>query len=244
MNRILSYICSLLLLGCGLGVIPDQGRRVAKTPLELGLIGQYQWEVTHNGYRTNGVPVLSKNIRIEVTQHPFSRSSYKQYTNAVIAQGKSNTVPYVDSLEQKPSYVRLRIMDKIGMLQTLNSEENEAVLSYLKNSKNNTLISEVSTVFPENMVQGIKGADQLFLVQNKDNKYELQLMIAGQKPQTIPFSKATLFSYSLSRFCWIENDNGNIEIVDIVEEGVACPNNSVQHPSKLAKKKEERYDRF
>ena len=199
--------------------------------VEIATIGITENKLTNKQFNTNAIPKLIDKIRLDINLNNFNKSSFKSFKEANKQLNKSTNLKYIDSLENKPKYIKLSILDKVSLLNNLNSKENTSTFNYLKTAIKPNIVTELSLVFSDNLQFQIQSAEEIYLIQNKYKKYALEL-IFNKDRQIITFSKATIFDYKTSNFCWGQNNKHQLVILDI---GSQCNKNTFKTYQKAKK---------
>ncbi len=230
-------ICGILLflLSCRTITFDQNVTHTAiKTPVALGMIGLQEGTIFSSRFEVTTIPVLDQKVRVLPTVADFCRKTFKKYNKAT--PDNRQQVTYVDSLEQKPRFVKLAIIDKLAYKNALVTDNNKKVLTYLKMQKEAHVVTTVTVAFAQETIQMIQEADAVFLTNKKQKQYSLELIRDNQPFATLDFNKGTIFAYELSRFCWGVDKRNRAILWDVVDQNSSCPGNS----SKDAIRAEER----
>lgn len=203
-------------------------------PSAIGVIGIQQDKLRISDFQTTTLPVYKKEILTGVTLTDFNQSTYKAYLK--VSKNNTQKITYVDSVDLKPQFIKLEIVDQISVIEELNKEANSQVLKYIENQKSAQIVTAVSLALPKSVVKEIAEAEAVFLVNNKYKQYELSLVRDNKSYKTINFAAATIFGYQLSNFCWGKNDKRRITLFDIVTEASACPDKTNKNANKIKEK--------
>lgn len=174
---------------------------------------------------------MTNTIALSVNAVPFSKSTFKDYTNVKVQKGEKVFVSYVDSLPTKPKYLRFEIKDKIGLKTLLNSEENKQVQSYLTTDADCKIVSSISVQMDEMEADAYLHAEGLFLTTDTNGLLKIQL-VNGKQKQLINLSKNEIFDYEVMGFCWGENRYGQPQI-ETLNTGGSCPEGTEKNAQKL-----------
>ncbi|MGY3793194.1 hypothetical protein [uncultured Aquimarina sp.] len=200
------------------------------TPVALGVIGIHENQMRNTDFQVTAIPNYQQNIRVGVTPVHFDNTTYKAYLQAS-TQNKQQ-IKYVDSLEKKPKFLKLEIIDWVGLISELEQDYNQQTISYLKRQKDAEIIASVSMAVNQQILLEIQQAEAVFLVNKKYKQYELALVKDGKPHKYIDFGNTTLFGYRLSYFCWGENEKRRVSLFDIVDENDQCPKNTYKNADK------------
>ncbi len=208
------------------------------TPIALGVIGMQYNKIMHSDFQETAIPTYEKAVRLGVTTATFNPDTYEAY----LQHSKNNKqgITYIDSLETKPSFIQLEILDRVTLLSELKKEDNTTTIDYLKNQEDAGIVTSVSVAFSEVLINEITTAEAVFLVNKNYKQYQLSLVKDGKSYKTIDFSTATVFGYQLSHFCWGVNGKRRVILSDIIDEKKSCAKNTY----KKAEKAKEKMDYF
>ena len=196
----------------------------------LAAIGKKDRSLLHTDFKQVGEPVFSDRIAISVQAIPFTKSKFKAYQNAKRQKGQKVYVAYVDSIPEKPKFLRFEIKDKIGLKTLLNSEENTQVRSYLTKDADCQIVSNISLYMDEMEADMYLSAQGLFLVSDTNGLLRME-MIHGNQKQFVNLSKNEIFEYDSMGFCWGENAYGKPQI-ETLNTG-RCPDGTQKDAQKL-----------
>ncbi|MCF6297913.1 MAG: hypothetical protein L3J08_08025 [Flavobacteriaceae bacterium] len=234
MKKLLLILLPYIIFSCNVLPIPSVQKSLSST-IELGVIGTVNHSLIQNQFQINAIPVLKQKIRVTVTTKQFDKFSTKRYNK--FQQKESDKITFIDSLENHDNYIQLNLIDKVTLIEEINASHNKNVVTYLKTASAPLLITTITTTFSKLIQKNIINADALYLMNNRNKKYVLQLYKKGKLTETVEFSKANIFNYKTSNFCWIENDKHNFEISDISNE--RCSKNTYKNYNKAVKNKKE-----
>ena len=231
-------ISSLVFIsGCKTISVQHQKQQLAVSVPELGSVGMEEGNLLHNNFQQVGMPELSQKIRIQAKRIPFDKNSYKAYAKYLEEAGQESPLQFSDSLPQKPIYLHLSVMDRIGIKEALNQPKNKALLSYLENDKAYKIVSEITTVVKPELLQSFSEAEEVYLVQKGISKLGLELIKDGKVFREVNFSALSPFAYQLSSFCWGENYKHQT-VIEAIVDGNPCPKNTYKKAHKIEKKKD------
>jgi hypothetical protein len=203
--------------------------------LELGTIGEDKLFLLEEDYNSIAIPQYNEPLKVSASVVNFNKATYSTFTNANNKKEIPLKVEYVDSLESKPKFLKLELLDRVAVLNALNSAFNEDVKAYIFNKKDAHMVWTISIVLKDEKRIAIMNSDALFLEQDGAKKYILKAYKNGDLTTSLTFSDGVVFAYQASNFCWQESDKHQIEIVDIVESSDKCPNDTYRS-AKRAKK--------
>ena len=197
----------------------------------IGTIGKERGNLLKSEFRSVGHANIKKPIGLALQTVPFTRSTFKEYLNAMESKGAKSSLNYIDSVETKPSYIVLSIADKIGLKESLNDETNQEVKSYLEKDAACRLVSTISVVLDAKSAQVLTHADGLFLVTDAYGILQIEVVENGKRDM-ISFPKDQIFDYSLMGVCWGENRVGKLMIETFNDDG-RCPEGTKKNAKKL-----------
>ena len=242
MNKIGFLILFIFLsIGCKTVSIQNELHSETNENIMLGVVGENKQLFLERDYIHTAIPKYNEAVKVQIEVLNFSKHSYKSFLKANATQFKTIEINYVDSLEQKPQYLKLEIADRVAILNALNNKENLDVFQFLENKKESHLVTSISIALNESDKQAINNADEVFLEMVGKNSYGLKTYINKKPEQTILFNQGVVFAYQTSNFCWKQNDKYKLEIVDLVESNDKCPNKTFKS-SRRAIKKIDYYD--
>ncbi|QKX04091.1 hypothetical protein HN014_03930 [Aquimarina sp. TRL1] len=202
----------------------------SKNPVALGVIGLHKEGVYSSGFQISTIPEYKKLIRANSTSVDFNKTTFNTYLKA--DRNNSQEIKYVDSLESKPQFLTLEILDRVGTIAELQQDYNTQTFTYLKSHKEAAIVTSVSLALPKALIQEINNAEAIFLSNHSYKQYQISLVKEGKLYKTIDFAEATIFAYELSFFCWGENDKKQINMVGIIDEKASCSKNTYQDAEK------------
>ncbi len=233
------YILVALLIACLAGCrsisVNKSAMRTASTaPVALGVIGTHTDEIIYSDFQGTTIPIYKKGIRVSASIFDFDASTYKAYTKA--SKDNPQQIQYIDSLDTKPKFITLEIIDWVAVKAELTDTHNRQSLEYLKNQNRAKIIASISIAVNPQLINEIDTAEALFLINRKYKQYELSVVKDGKPYRTIDFSEATIFGFQLFSFCWGENKKRRIELFDIVNEKNSCPKSTYKSAKKAKEK--------
>jgi len=237
MIKYIILLCLFLVVtSCKTVTIEHSSQSITNKKVSLGSIGLDKNQILEHNYSTTAIPSYEKPIKIDVSKIPFSKTTYKAFTEAQKNQNATIGIKYVDSLDNKPEFLKLDIADKVTLIDALNNRENKNVQKYLSANYNASIITSISIAFDSATINKITNAESVFLIENNLKSYALGVFKNGKIVEYISFNKGIVFTYNSSNCCWQANNAHRINIVDIVAGKQNCPNKT--YPSaKQAKRK-------
>ena len=237
MKKLLVLFLLVFAVSCKTVHIAKQPQKIASSALELATIGKTTPNFQLNNFEVQAIPLLKEKIKVSASLQKFNKATFKAYVKAANLQGKKNSLKYVDSLTHKPRYVIFTIIDKVTLLKELNSSFNTNIVNYLKYNPKAKIVTTVTMVFDEAILNQLNQAEEIYLSNTNYKKYVLELYKNSKLFQTIEFVNGTVFSYKVSSFCWGLDIKNQLELVNIINENSKCMKPSFKDYQKLEKKK-------
>ena len=203
-------------------------------PVAIGIIGLQDNGMLQSDFREVALPKYESAIRLGVSKVQFDSNTYKTYTRQ--SGGNKHNITYIDSLDTKPYFLKMEILDQITLLSELKKETNAHVTEFIGSQKDAVLVSAVSLAIEPQSIQEILDAEAVFLVNQNYKQYQISLVRGGKSYKTIDFAATSIFGYHLSHFCWSANSKRKIVISDLIDENSSCPKNSYRDERKAKEK--------
>ncbi|NRR91371.1 hypothetical protein HSX10_07325 [Winogradskyella undariae] len=242
--RKLLFISPILLLflfySCHTIYIGEESQKTIKQNLQLGTVGEYKGFLLEQDYNHTAIPKYKNPIKVQINFEYFNKASIKAFNKAKLSQTKKVRINYMDSMVNKPRYIKLEIADRVSVLNALNAKENIALFQFLKTNNTADIVTSVSMALNESDLTAIENADEVFLERAGKKSYALKTYINNEEQKTVLFSHGVVFAYVSSNFCWKQNDKYQLEIIDIVESSDKCTRSTY----KSAKKAKKQIDYF
>lgn len=242
MKRLLFYVLLLfLMISCG--VLPQKNTFYkADSNIELGVVGEKRTEIRKTSFNTFGVPFYDKKIKVSLSVMPFSKKTFKVLQSIIKEKQLPNTISYSDSLKIKPTYVKIEIQDKVGVISALNKDT--AVFDYLKNSPDAVLVSSIQLYTTPDFNNQLKRADAYYLQSDKNKKTWLYLYKNEQEIDKLDIKQTVVFQYKLSSFCWDINYKNKVVLSTLVGKGQKCALPTQKNAQKLECKRKNDFYKF
>lgn len=203
--------------------------------ISLGTIGLAKDFILQSAYNNAAIPNYSKPIKLALTVEYFNKQSYKFFEKAKALQSANISIHYVDSVAEKPKYIKLKIADKVVLIDALNSTDNTTVKNYLKHNVSANVLTEISMALNSEDLKKVIDSDAMFLVEKTPKTYVLQLYKNGAKTEALHFNQGVVFAYKGSNCCWKENKRHRIDITDLVTQFNNCPNKTYRSAHRAEK---------
>ena len=145
-------------------------------------------------------------------------------------------IHYIDSLPNKPQYVRLELQDQVGFLTGLNAQKNAELKEQILMNPDSDLVTRIDWVVSEKDIARIKAADAVFLGQNHNQILRIVISKNNQLSEIL-FSEGLVLSYEVSQFCWGLDSRNEPKLMAIRESGKPCGGELKHKGTKLKKEK-------
>ncbi len=231
----IAVILALSCIGCySIRVNKATMHTSTTNPVALGVIGVQEDHMRSSDFKVFSIPGYEQKIRVGILPVDFNTATFETYMKA--SKGNAQSINYVDSLDVKPRFVTVELLDRVSTIAELQEEYNTQTLAYLKSQKEAAIVTSVSMALPESFIQEMNKAEAVFLNNGGYKQYQLSLIKEGKPYKTINFAEVTIFAYELSFFCWGENDRKQITIADIIDEKSPCSRNTYRDAGKAREK--------
>ena len=235
-NIYLIYFIAFALCSCKTLSLDQESKIKTTQSLELGNIGSGKDFLLQKEFKSASYPKYSNPIKLSVLKIPFNKLNYKSFLKAKAIQSSPVNIKYVDSLKEKPYYIKLKIADKVTLINTLNNKANHGVKNYLELHPQANVITSLSMAFNDQDLKLLERAKSVFLIEEFSKTYALQVQTEENKTKVIPFNQGVVFTYKSSNCCWQGKRRYQPTIVDVVSEFNNCPNGSFKSANKAKKK--------
>ncbi|WP_430965797.1 hypothetical protein [Spongiimicrobium sp. 2-473A-2-J] len=228
--------CGLMLgalLCCSCANQKAQRQEAAITFPELGSMVKLKGKLLHTQMQQIGTPQLQAPLKLTVQQLPFNSASYTTYSTYIKKAGQVNSIAYDDSLPYKPKYLRLQLLDRIGLVQLLNSEANTQVRNYLENDPDYRMVVSLDVTMQDALMPQFLEAGNVLLQQNGHGEMFLVLE-NGKQQQPLDFSQVQVFNYGTASFCWGEDQFNKMKIEAILSFKESCPQGTHKKAAKAS----------
>lgn len=184
-------------------------------------------------------PVFKQPIPLYVKRTAFTKTSYKSFLRAKETQNSHLNISFDDSISTRPYYVRIGILGRVDVLSALANKLNTPVLDFLKTSRKNAIITEVSMAVSPDILEILTKSDQIFLrSEHSNNLYAFMRYGEDGDLHKINVKSSVVFGYKRAGFCWEETNRQPLKIVDWNYGNKNCPSGSTKDPKKALKKNE------
>lgn len=228
----ISYI--IILLACvSCAVLPEKNDfYITDSTIALGVVGEKRKSLRKTDFQAFGLPEYKEKIKVNVSEKAFNENTFKDYTTSVKNRNIVTAITLVDSLSNKPTFIQLKIEDKVAVVKALNTE-NIDIFNYLKKSPSATLVSEIRLVGNEDFKTKLKQADAYYIKTDKHKKTWLVLHKEEKEIDKLDLLQTTIFEYKLSSFCWKASKRRKIELATILNEGQNCSESTNRNANDL-----------
>lgn len=228
--RKLLFIITLFLcvLYTSCGVLPQKNNfYTTDSKIELGVVGEKQKLIRKTTFETFGNPKYGSNIKVGVSEKPFTQGIYKKYKESIKEKNNSN-----DSLVLKSTFITLQVENKVAIVSALNNS-NVEIFNYLKKVPNASLVNSLWFIPTQNCLSLLKKSDAVYLKTDKQTKQRLLVYKNEKEIGNIDMSKQLIFGYELSSFCWETTSRRKMKIATILNEDQNCSNTTKRNPQEL-----------
>ena len=234
--KIISFLFSIILMvSCKTIQVNQLPQQTTRTVVEIVTIGNIKNGIENNTLQPTTVTIFNQKIRLAASIVTFNDKTFNAYAQAALQQNEKIKVTYIDSVANKPGYANLQILDKVQLLNELNAAHNSDVNAYLQNTHNTKIITSISSYFDAIELSSISQAEEVYLINNKPQKYSLELVKEGKSFAIVDISKGVPFAYSTATFCW-KKEGGKIGIANLVGQNEGCSRDTYKKVSQLNKK--------
>ncbi|MEE3999186.1 hypothetical protein V1T75_02460 [Tenacibaculum sp. FZY0031] len=231
MKKLLLVIIASMMISCN--VLPKKKTlHLASSPIELGVIGEQKRSIQKTAYRVFGIPRYKTRIKVAAVIQSFDKTTYNRYIKSIQQTSNANTITYIDSIAEKPKFIELQIMDKVGVISALNNE-NPEVYKYIKSNYTSSLVSKVRVVVTPSNLEKIRKTNAFYLQTLNNKEQYLMLYQNGKLIDKLNLYGMVTFGYDLSSFCWELTDRKKLKIGALLDEGENCNENTNRNPNKL-----------
>src|SRR5690606_27666322 len=160
--KCLFVLMILVFTACKTISVQDNQYQTTNEQIVLGSIGQDANYLLESSYYSTAIPNYTTPIKVQATGVSFNKSSFKKFQQAQAFQSKAFQITYVDSLELKPSFLNLEIVDQVGLITLLNDKTNQDIKEYLVNRTESHMVTKISIAFPETILKVVQEAEEVF----------------------------------------------------------------------------------
>ena len=204
-------------------LLTDSGR-TGTVPESIGIIGTEKNTLFKSAFVTESLPSIEQPVRLTYRTERFDSKTYQTYRRAL--SGREPLFAYADSLDQKPSFVILEVMDRVSLQHELQTDVNTQTLDYIQVQPKSKIVTSLSVVVSEAVKTSISQADALYLTTTSEDRYEILLYRDKKLLGILPMGQMMPFDYKASSFCWKSNQKRKVELALITENSCRCPKNT------------------
>ena len=231
MKKLLFAAIVITMISCN--VLPKKRTlHLASSPIELGVVGAQNRSIQKTAYRVFGIPKYKRKIKASAVVKSFDKVIYNRYLKSIAQTSSINTVTYIDSIAEKPKFIELEVLDKVGVVNAIN-EENPEIFKYIKNNYKSSLVSKVRVVVTPADFEKIKQANAFYLQTLQGKEQYLMMYEDGKLVDKLNLYGMVTFGYELSSFCWELTDQKKVKVSALLKEGQNCNENSKRNPNDL-----------
>ncbi|KAA3624117.1 MAG: hypothetical protein DWP94_04310 [Flavobacterium sp.] len=195
---------------------------------ELGTIGVFSDYLLEEVNHPKTVVQLSTPIRLKISYVTFKkRTLFSKQDSIEIKQNRDSVLTSIE------------IKDFVTLLKQLN--KNKEVLSYLKLSENNSIVTSVLVDLPEEIKSKIENSDESYLIQSKERTLSIELRRENEIFYQIEFSQMNIVDYDSHSFCWGVKSGYKVGIMDLVPKDVDCGNSTYKSARKAERKSQIKF---
>tara|TARA_R110000796_G_scaffold81456_2_gene179408 strand:- start:5356 stop:6090 length:735 start_codon:yes stop_codon:yes gene_type:complete len=199
---------------------------------ELGSVVKKKGKLWYASSEQVGVLNFENPLLATAQVVPFDKSTFKKYAHAIESANRTTSIVYTDSMPNKPKYVRLQLLDKIGLTTLLNSADNTALRSYLENDPDYKLVTAITLTVADELQKRILEAEHILVQQDGAGKLSIVLK-NKQQTNELEGSHTEVFDYSYVSFCWGEDRYHTKIIKALVQDNKGCPNATYTKAAKV-----------
>ncbi len=222
--RLLYLLLLLTVVSCG--TIKYKSTTTENLP-ELGTIGVFTNYLLEKDHQSKTVVSLSNPIRL----------SYRDIS--IKERELFNKKDSLKTIPKDSTLISFEVLDKISLVKQLNADA--SLLKYLTKASNYKMVSQVTIHFSDSVYSRIKKADEVYLMQRKQNTLSLELRKANKAFDWVEFTDGTIVSFKALEFCWGQNRRRDLEIFDLVTSGSNCGEDTYTSVKKVKKKNEFKF---
>jgi len=237
MYKKLFFIGVLVLFfqSCKTLIVDSKNSTVTQRAVSLLHIGDEEGLLLGSDFTNNAIVATNKPVKVFVTSNSFTKKSYKAFNKANTLQNKNIQVKFIDSLENKPTYLSIVIADEVSVLDAFKEKQNHSLKEYLILQNDARLVTKISLAVNQEDITNTQQAEEILLVPYGLKSYALELYSSAKMTQRILFTETVVFAYNTSGICWKENKKHQLEIVDLVD-GAGCPSKTYKNANRAQKK--------
>ena len=230
---ITTFTICILITSCGV-LPPKNNFHSTNSSVELGVVGEIQNSIRKTTFQTFGNPKYNSLIRVSVSKSSFTSKLFKLYEKSLGGKDRLNKIVFYDTLAVKPTFVTVKIENKVAVVKALN-ESNTEVFNYLKKSPRAVLVNSLRLIPTQDFLDLLEKSDAIYLKTDKQTKQRLLVYKNEKEIGSTDVSKQVIFGYELASFCWKTTSRRKIEIATILNEDQNCSNTTKRNVEELEK---------
>ncbi|WP_028873147.1 hypothetical protein [Psychroserpens burtonensis] len=239
-SQLLKCIICLIVLSsiiqCKTIAVNGEQQTLTKQSIIIGSIGIDKDFIAERDYNTIALPNYENPINVTASLVAFNKRTFKLYSEAKNIQSQPVNISYNDTLDEKPQYLKIEIIDRLEVLNSLKTKTNDDAFQFLKDNSRSHVITSVAIALDKLNIEAITNAQEIFLETSGVKTYSLNLYKDNSLQKKIFFNEGVVFAYQSSSPCWKQNDKYQLELIDLVEDNDKCPNNSFRSSNRAKKK--------
>ncbi|TXE15321.1 hypothetical protein ES692_17230 [Psychroserpens burtonensis] len=216
--------------------VNGEHQALTKQGVILGTIGIDKDFIAERDYNTIALPNYENPIKVSASLVAFNKRTFKLFSEAQNTQSERVNISYNDTLDDKAQYLKIEIIDRLEILNSLKTKTNDDAFQFLKDNSRTHVITSVAIALDTLNIVAITNAQEIFLEITGVKTYSLNLYKDNSLQKKIFFNEGVVFAYQSSSPCWKQNDKYQLEIIDLVETNDKCPNNSFRSSNRAKKK--------
>lgn len=224
--NVIGLFLLIYVTSCGTVKVDQDYQQKTKYPKILGGIGEQQDFILENDYNQLALPHFNSDIPVFIKSVPFTKPTFKAFTEAKAVQNGGISISYADSSAVKPKFITIEIADRVSVLEQLKSDTNKTIYDFVLNKSEAKLVTSMALVLTAEDNKLLEAAEVVMLQSTIQKDYQLALYNNGKQSHTIRFNNAVIFGYQASDFCWKQNSAYKLELIDLVETNNKCPKDS------------------
>ncbi|MCD8406198.1 hypothetical protein [Tenacibaculum finnmarkense] len=224
LRKLLYFFFFNLLISCGV-LPPENNFHETKNTLELGTIGIKKKSSRKTDFEELGTPYYQGLIKFSVISKSFDKNTYNKYLKSVKNKKVFNKINYVDSLKIKPSYLEIKISDKVAVIKAINND-NPSLCEYMKNAPKAKLITSLRLTASKSLITQVLKGDAFYLTSDTQKKQRLYIYKNQVKIGEINTNENDVFAYEMGSFCWELTAKRKIKLATIIGPNESCTNST------------------
>lgn len=235
-NTFVLFVLGIILYGCTTLRTNSTLKYKTENRIMLGVIGSNQNTFLNNRFNESLILGNVEPIKLKWSTEAFNKNSFNAFLNAGQAQHIELNLTYIDTTDIKPEYLNISIFDKYQLIKNINNQIDSEDFNTIIEDRDSRIVSSITIALNSNMLNQIINAEEVFLENSGLKNFVITLYNNGKSVGQIPFNEGVVLGYNTSAFCWKQNENYQLEIVDLVEGSESCPRKSYKSANRADKK--------